>query len=79
MAHFRGELSGARTSVSCLGGASSGLHMKAASWQGAVTVDLYVRGTIDMARIRLVKHHAAGIDLTLYDGPVAGLSATTTA
>lgn len=72
MAHFRGTIKGARGEASRLGHKSSGLQVNAASWQGAVSVELYERDGVDYARVRLEPHRGAGICLELYDGPVAG-------
>jgi hypothetical protein len=72
MAHFRGTIKGARGEASRLGHKSSGLHVTAASWQGAVSVQLYEREGVDYALVRLEPHHGAGVYVELYDGPVGG-------
>ena len=74
MAHFYGTIQGARGEASRLGHKSSGLTVKAASWQGAVlTVLSHVDGR-DWATVYLTRHRGAGIgiDRTLYDGPIDG-------
>ena len=65
MAHFRGTLQGARGEASRLGTRSSGLQTVAASWQGAVRVELYERDGYDCARISLTPHRGAGVNRLL--------------
>lgn len=72
MAHFLGTVRGNRGEASRLGSAASGLHVRAASWQGAVDVELYTRDGIDYTRVSLSQHHGHGIRHTLYDAPVDG-------
>jgi|TARA_Y100000310_G_scaffold228936_1_gene231284 hypothetical protein len=72
MAHFRGTIQGARGPASRLGDKGTGLHVNAASWEGAVDVRLYEAGGVDMAQVYLRKHNGAGVDRVLYDGPVSG-------
>ncbi len=76
MAHFRGTIQGARGEASRLGGKSSGLQITAASWQGAVCVDLYEKDGVDMARICLALHtNGAGSHHEIYNGPIRGTRA----
>lgn len=76
MAHFRGTIQGARGSASRLGHKSSGLQTIAASWQGAVHVELYAgAGDVDFARVSLQPHLGAGTTRELYHGPVNGIEA----
>ncbi len=72
MAHFYGSIRGQRGEASRLGSKASGLSIKAASWQGAVSVYLYEQTGTDMARVEFVRHHNAGTERPLYDGPVSG-------
>jgi hypothetical protein len=72
MAHFRGTLQGRGGLASRLGTAKSGLSVKAASWQGAVGVALYVCNGVDYARVSLEPHHGSGTYRVIYDGPVSG-------
>ena len=74
MAHFYGTLQGARGRVvSRLGHAKTGLCVTAASWQGAVSVELYVdNNDVDCAAVWLTTHNGAGTRRQLYDGPVSG-------
>jgi hypothetical protein len=78
MAHFYGTIKGGRGEASRLGHKASGLQVKAASWQGAVAVYLYV-GTdgVDCARVCLTTHNGAGTQRELYNGPVSGAPALT--
>ena len=73
MAHFYGTISGQRgPGASRLGSKASGLAVTAASWQGAVCVQLYEREGIDYARVYLKPWHDNGSNRELYDGPVSG-------
>lgn len=74
MAHFWGSIRGSRGQASRLGTKASDLHVTAASWHGAVSVQLYHDAKIDtdMARVQLIPWHGAGVHRTLYDGPVSG-------
>jgi hypothetical protein len=72
MAHFYGTVQGARGEASRLGHKNTGLNTVAASWQGAVEVDLYERDGIDWARVSLRPWHGRGKSVELYDGPVSG-------
>jgi len=70
MAHFYGEVQGSRGPVHRLGGASSGLKTIAASYQGAVSVQLYEEDGVDMARVSLCRWQGSGVYKVLYEGPV---------
>lgn len=72
MAQFRGTIQGFRGETSRLGSIDSGLHVTAASWQGAVRVDLFVANGVDIACVRLEPHHGKGTSRILYEGPVSG-------
>lgn len=72
MAHFYGTIQGARGEASRLGHKSSGLSAYAASWQGAVAIQMYEENGIDKVSVRLTTHHGAGSDRVLYEGPVSG-------
>ena len=72
MAHFRATIQGSRGEASRLGTRSSGLQTVAASWQGAVRVELYACGDRDLARVSLTPHRGAGVERLLFDGPVDG-------
>ena len=74
MAHFYATIQGSRGPASRLGTARSGLTATAASWQGAVTVELThdPATDTDMAVVRLCPWHGAGVDRVLYRGPVGG-------
>lgn len=75
MAHFFGRVAGPRSAATRLGTKRGGLRTLAASWAGAVEVELYhIADTEgagqDRARIKLVPHMGRGVTATLYDGPV---------
>lgn len=70
MAHFLGTVRGNRGEASRLG--HSRLTTRAASWQGAVDVELYTKDDIDYARVTLTQHHGHGCYRQLYDGSVDG-------
>lgn len=77
MAHFYGTLQGHRGQASRLGTTKSGLTVRAASWQGAVRVDLDYdfRSDTDIVEVFLTPWHGAGIRKLLYRGPVGGPTA----
>lgn len=70
MAHFIGTVKGQRGEASRLGSKTSGLTTVAASWIGAVRVDLSERDGVTHALVKLAPWHGAGVDRILYDGPV---------
>ena len=76
MAHFYGTIRGQRGEASRLGGKASGLTTYAASWQGAVRVELYYNSATDtdMVDVYLTQHRGRGAypDRLLYSGPVSG-------
>ena len=72
MAHFYGTLKGTRGEATRCGGKGSGLVTYAASWEGAVRVDLShdpVTGR-DRARVTLTPWQGRGTERLLYDGPI---------
>jgi hypothetical protein len=73
MSHFFGTLKGQAGEAMRRGSKSSGLVVNAASWQGAVHIELYVNSDgIDYARVCLVPWHGQGNNVALFDGPVSG-------
>lgn len=73
MAHFYGTIRGQRgPGASRLGSKTSGLSVTAASWEGAVSVELFERNGRDYARVSLRRWHGHGTERVLYDGPVSG-------
>ena len=73
MAHFYGRVHGARGEATRLGHKSSGLRTTAASWSGAVEVELYTNSEgVDMARVSLRPWQGSGVSRELYSGPVGG-------
>jgi hypothetical protein len=72
MAHFYGSIRGSRGEATRLGTCTSGLNVKAASWQGAVHVQLYTHNGTDKAHISLIPWQGKGVNRILYDGPVSG-------
>jgi hypothetical protein len=70
MAHFYGILKGTRGQATRLGDKRSGLRTLAASWQGAVEVQLTDRNGTDYAEVWLRPWHGTGGNRRLYDGPV---------
>lgn len=72
MAQFRGTIQGFRGEASRLGSKDSGLHVTAASWQGAVCVDLFEANGVDIVCVRLQPHFGQGTSRILYEGPVSG-------
>lgn len=72
MAHLYGTIVGSRGMASRIGGKASGLRVRAASWEGAVTVMLYERDGKDYAHVCLATHNGAGVERELFDGLVSG-------
>jgi len=74
MAHLYGTLEGNRGMVSRLGTKKSGLTTVAASWGGAVQVDLWhdKDNNVDMADVFLIPWEGKGRWRQLYRGPVSG-------
>lgn len=70
MAHFYGTVQGAGGMASRLGGANTGLRTRAASWQGAITVELSIRNGVDWAHVAMDTHGGAGRNRVLYSGPI---------
>ena len=72
MAHFYGEVQGQRGRASRLGSKASGLQTVAASWQGAIEVNLYHREDLDedWVTVWMREWYSAGSHAMIYDGPV---------
>lgn len=73
MAHFYGAVKGGKGEASRLGTKNGGLTALAASWSGAVKVELSHRKGVDWAVVRLVPWHGNGTSETIWDGPVGGV------
>ena len=75
MAHYYGTLTSNNGSTTRCGHKASGLTVCAASWAGAVSVELHHDSDTDtdVATVRLCKWHGAGVDRVLYTGPVNAL------
>ena len=74
MAHFYGVLSGGRGEATRTGTKNSGLTATAASWNGAVTTQLYEKNGHDFARVTLGQWRSRGQSpaRVLYDGRIDG-------
>lgn len=72
MSHFYGVVQGSRGEATRTGGSGSGMRTTAASWQGAVQVQLYMDAETgkDFAHVYLRPWRGRGVDQTLYRGPV---------
>ena len=72
MSHYYGTLEGSRGKATRCGTKGSGLTTHAASWSGAVRVDLWHDADTgrDMASVSLVPWRGSGIRRELYAGPV---------
>lgn len=79
MAHFYGTVEGNRGLASRLGAKNSGLSTVAASWSGAVDVNLWhdYENDVDMARVSLTRWRGKGTERILYSGPVSGIELET--
>lgn len=76
MYYFRGAVRGSSRVFGVRNGSKeSGLQAFAASWQGAVRVDLKVRDGVDWAFVSLKPWVGFGRDHPLYEGPIDGESA----
>lgn len=74
MAHFYGSIQGGRGQATRCGTKNSGYESRAASWEGAVSVNLFYnedKGE-DWASVSLSTHHGQGKNIQLYFGPVSG-------
>ena len=74
MAQFYGELVGSRGTTTRLGHKGSGLRTTAASWEGAVRVNIRHDPETghDYASVALVPWEGAGITRTLFEGRIDG-------
>jgi hypothetical protein len=73
MSHFYGSLKGTKGEATRCGDKKNGLCTYAASWSGAVKVDLTHREDgVDWASVYLVPWQGSGVTLRLYEGPVCG-------
>ncbi len=74
MAHFYGSIQGNRGEATRLGTKNSGLETVAASWEGAVQVQVIYNERLDcdMVEVRLIPWHGQGVYRTLYRGPISG-------
>jgi hypothetical protein len=73
MSHFYSVVRGqGKTEATRRGSEKSGIEATAASYEGAVNVELRVKDGIDWAMVRLIPWHGGGINAVLYDGPVGG-------
>lgn len=72
MAHFYGSITGQRGHATRLGSKQSSLEVVAASWQGAVKVELHHHEATgqDMALVSLIPWQGGGVSKVLYCGPV---------
>lgn len=72
MAQFLGTVQGQRGEASRLGSKATGLTTCAASWQGAIKVDLYHNAETgkDEFTVRMVPWHGAGASKVLAQGVV---------
>jgi len=78
MAHFYGVLQGSRGEATRLGTKASGVHTTAASWEGAVKVDLWYDEDdgVDRCTVWLVPWHGHGTEKLVYSGRVDGSTYT---
>jgi hypothetical protein len=75
MSHFYGTLKGSRGEATRCGTVASGVRTVAASWSGAVEVELEVNPADgqDWATVSLIPWEGMGRHQELYRGPVRGL------
>lgn len=74
MSHFYGTLQGSRGEATRCGSKDSGIHTVAASWQGAISVNLFhdEETREDWARVCFSTWHGCGTDKEIFSGPVNG-------
>lgn len=74
MSHFYGKVIGNRGPATRGGSKKSGYISQAASWEGAVEVNLFYHEEFkeDWAIVNLIPWHGKGLFVTLYAGPVSG-------
>ena len=77
MSHFYGIVQGNRGEATRGGSKNSGYSAVAASWEGAVKVNLWFNaeqgdGGEDWAEVYLTPWRGAGKNILLYRGPVSG-------
>lgn len=70
MSHFYGKLQGGRKEVTRTGHKT--MRTVAASWGGAVEVELGIVNGVDWASVYLTPWKGEGVRLRLYEGPVSG-------
>lgn len=70
MSHFYGTLKGQAGEATRRGSKRSGLVTYAASWAGAIRVELSVRDDMDYALVSVVPWRNRGTTKLLYDGPL---------
>lgn len=72
MAHFLGTVQGQRGEASRLGNKNSGLQTVAASWDGAIAVDLEYDERTGKNRytVRERKWHNSGVDRVIAEGVI---------
>ena len=74
MSHFYGKVIGNRGPATRGGSKNSGYISQAASWEGAVEVNLFYNEEYeeDWAIVKLIPWQGNGSSITLYTGPVSG-------
>lgn len=70
MAHFFGSLQGQRGEATRLGSKASGLQITAASWNGAIHVELFERDGKDYFVVRESKWHGSGKERVIAEGEI---------
>ena len=72
MAHFRGEVDGARSTASRLGHKNTGLSTTAQTWSGAIRVRVWwdESARVDRFEVDQIAHHGSGIEQRLASGIV---------
>ena len=72
MSHFYGTMTGGRGQSTRCGSKLSGLTVVAASWCGAIEVEVRhdKLSALDMATVRMVPWHGRGERYQLFEGPV---------
>ena len=73
MSHFYGTMKGSRGEATRCGTKKSGMVITAASWNGAIQVQLYHGSDgVDYVIVRETQWHGQGRNRVLYDGKIGG-------
>lgn len=70
MSHFYGSLQGGRGEATRCGHKNSGIRTTAASWKGAISVEIQHVDGEDIAVVSMHRWHGNGNNKVIYRGPI---------